>query len=966
METDRQLEVAAELLELLAGADPHHVGLIAEPARVLTEIHEPLLPGMSRLPQPLVPLSSSDLLINAPDEPQIGEMLTRELASADRVDVLIAFVKWTGLRVIRESLQSARNRDVPIRLITTTYIGATERKALDELARMGVQIKVSYDTRATRLHAKAWVLHRDSGYTTAFLGSSNLSGQALVDGVEWNVRLAHEHAAGIVRKMAQSLEAYWADGEFQEYDPERDAERPDRALNQEGNRQQGGVIVPAGLQVQPWPYQAEILEALAAERFRHSSWRNLVVSPTGTGKTVVAALDYRRLRELDPSLDARPPLLFVAHRKEILEQSLATFRAVLNDHSFGELFVGGAVPTEWRHVFASIQTLSTDRMRDQDLSKFSVVIVDEFHHAEARTYQDLLGRVEPRLLLGMTATPERSDGADVAQFFGNRVAFEMRLWTALNQRLLAPFQYFGIGEEVDLARVSWRRGGYALEELSALLTGDDARVRHVLQRVSDIVVDPRRMRALGFCVSVEHAEFMARRFSEAGIAAMAVTGATPPSTRADAILRLRRGEIQAIFSVDLFNEGFDVPEIDTVLFLRPTESATLFLQQLGRGLRKTSEKACLTVLDFIGRQHQEFRFDLRFRAMLGRTRRQIEHDIADGFPALPSGCHIQLDRVAQQIVLDNVRQQLRATTGNALAKELQQLAQHVAAPTLSQFLSETHMTLEDFYERATGGWTGLQRRAGLIEGRATTEEERVSRRVRGVLHYDDPERLRLLADLAGLTQGIAAESGYPYRLARQVLTTLVGETEVARDPGAALGTVLSAPIVHSELRQVAQLLEDQARGLTQPLNEAPGAPLQMHAHYTRAEIAEALGFRARGWQTGVRYVDDLNLDVLLVTLRKVESRFTPTTMYADAFVSPTHFHWESQSMTARDSETGRRYLSGSSNVTLFVRIEHDERYLALGRLLLEKAEGDRPIKIDWRLESSVPEAFYVRAMRIAA
>jgi len=966
MDLEQQLRIAADLLDRLAGTDRRLSASIAEPARVLTEIHEPLLPGMSRLPQPLVPLSASDLLINAPDEPQIGEMLTRELASADRIDVIIAFVKWTGLRIIRESLQSVRNRSVPIRLITTTYIGATERKALDELARMGVQIKVSYDTRSTRLHAKAWVLHRNSGYTTAFLGSSNLSGQALVDGVEWNVRLASEHAPGIVRKMAQSFEAYWADSEFEDYDPARDAERLDRALAQEGNRRGGGVVIPAGLHVQPWPYQTEILEALKAERLRHDSWRNLVVSPTGTGKTVVAALDYKRLRDLDPSLGVLPPLLFVAHRKEILEQSLATFRAILNDYSFGELFVGGEVPSEWRHVFASVQTLSTTRMRDQDLSRFSVVIVDEFHHAEARTYQDLLDRVAPRLLLGMTATPERTDGVDIARIFGDRIAFEMRLWDALNQRLLTPFQYFGIGEDVDLSRVAWRRGGYASEELSALLTGDDARIRHVLQKVDEIVVDPQRMRALGFCVSVEHAAFMARRFSEAGIAAVSVTGATPAADRADAILRLRRGEIQAIFSVDLFNEGFDVPEIDTILFLRPTESATLFLQQLGRGLRKTSEKACLTVLDFIGRQHQEFRFDLRFRAMLGRTRRQIEQDIQDGFPTLPSGCHIELDRVAQQVILDNVRQQLRATTRTALVRELQQLAQHAPVPTLAQFLSETSLTLEDFYERAAGGWTVLQRRAGLIDGPGSAEEERLGGRVRGILHYDDPERLRMLADPAQLSAGIAAESPYEYLLARQVLTTLVGEAQVAGDPESALASVLAASSVHSELRQVAGLLEDRTRALVQPLAEAPGTPLQLHAHYTRAEIAEALGIRAKGWQSGVRYLEDLNLDVLLVTLRKEEARFTPTTMYADAFVSPTHFHWESQSTTARGSVTGRRYLSGSSKVTLFVRIEHDEPYIALGRLALEKAEGDRPIRIDWRLEHRAPESFYLRAMRIAA
>ncbi len=963
---DQQLATADEVLRRLDGIGERSIPTVASPARILTEVHPPRLPGEAGLPRPLVPLSVSDLLVNAPDEPRLGEMLGRELASADRVDVIVAFVKWTGIRVLLDALEVLRNRGVPIRLITTTYLGATERKAIDRLARLGVAIRVSYDTRATRLHAKAWIMHRASGYSTAFIGSSNLSKQALIDGIEWNVRIASEHSPGIVRKMAQSFEAYWEDAEFEPYDPDRDAERFDQALRQEGERAPGDVVVPAGLEVRPWPYQSEILDALAAERLRHERWRNLIVAPTGTGKTVVAALDYRRLRDLDADLGDAPSLLFVAHRMEILKQSLATFRAVLNDHRFGELFVGGEVPTAWRHVFASIQTLSTARMRDRDLSRFDVVIVDEFHHAEARTYQDLLDRIQPRLLLGMTATPERADGVDIARFFDDRVAYEMRLWDALNQRLLSPFQYFGIGEEVNLSRVVWRRGGYATEELSNLLTGDDARVRHIIRQVSEIVTDPSRMRALGFCVSVEHAEFMARHFRSAGIAAEAVSGATPSNVRSEAIQRLRAGELQVIFAVDLFNEGFDVPEIDTILFLRPTESATLFLQQLGRGLRKTPNKACLTVLDFIGRQHQEFRFDLRFRALVGGTRRQVEHELEAGFPTLPSGCAIQLDRVAKEIILDNIRQQFRATTTKGLVRELQRLHAASPRPTLARFLAETGLTLEDFYDRVSIGWAALQRRAGVLEGPEPDNEGRLSGHVASILHYDDPERLRLLQDPDRLLAGIAAESGYEYRLARQVLTTVVGEAEVARDPVGAVRGLMDAPAVRIELQQVGGALEDRARRLTSPLPEAPGAPLHLHASYTRAEIAEALGFRARGWPSGVRYLEEQNLDVFLVTMRKEAAHYTPTTMYENAFLSPTRFHWESPSTISQNSPTGQRYLSGESVVTLFARIERGEPFVALGRLRLLTATGDRPIEIDWELENRVPEAFYLRAMRIAA
>lgn len=962
---DEQLDLATVIQRTISSILDQRVDEIARPPQVLTAVHAPLLPGQTPPEPPLLPLSSSDLLVNAPDEPRLGEILRQELRSADRVDAIVAFVRWAGIRVLRDALHEIRDRGVPVRLITTTYLGATERRAIDYLANLGVEVKVSYDTRSTRLHAKAWVLERDSGYDTAFLGSSNLSRQALLDGLEWNVRLASEHAPDIVRKMSQHFEAYWQDPEFETYDPSRDGARFDEAAGLERSGIAPQLHVVSGIDVRPWPYQEEILEALEVDRVRHGRWRNLVVSPTGTGKTVVAALDYRRLSQLSDSLGAQPSLLFVAHRQEILQQSQATFREVLNDGTFGELLVAGNAPSNWRHVFASIQSLSAARMRDADLDRFDVVVVDEFHHAEAPSYRSLLDRVQPKLLLALTATPERSDGLDVRAWFDGRASFEMRLWDALDQRLLCPFQYFGIGDDVDLSQVSWRRGGYAVEELSNVLTGDDVRVRRVLRQVHDIVTDPQQMRALGFCVSVAHAEFMARAFSDAGIASRAVTGATSQEDRAAAIRDLRSGTVQALFAVDVFNEGFDLPEIDTILFLRPTESATVFLQQLGRGLRIAPDKACLTVLDFIGRQHQEFRFDLRFRAMTGRSRRQVEQDLQDGFPHLPAGCHIGLDRVAREIVLANVRQQLRGTRAS-LIREVQRLSKEIPALDLATFLRETGLDLEDFYDAAREGWVGLQRAAGLLPPAPDSEPVALARNVGGTLHYDDTERLTYLRHPERIPEALASEGTYNYRLARQVLTTVVGEMPTHQNPAGAAAALLAATEVASELRQLGVLLEDRAWSLARPLPELPDVPIRLHATYTRAEIAEAFGFRARGWQSGVRYVEEQNVDILLVTLRKEEHLFTPTTMYADAFVSRDVFHWESQSKATQASGAGQRYLGRSSTVVLFVRIDRDHPYVSLGVLDLIDAEGERPIKINWRLRNRPPEGFFQQARQIAA
>src|SRR6478672_10343770 len=381
--------------------------------------------------RPATPLSDAALLTNASGEPGIGHELRAEIPTADRVDVIMAFVKWHGIRVIETQLRELRDRGVPFRLITTTYMGATERAALDRLVtEFGAEARVQYDSLRTRLHAKAWLFRRNTGFDTAYVGSSNLSRAALLDGVEWNVRLSAIATPALLQKFEATFDTYWNDPSFETYDPERDRDRLDDALAEaRGSKTHDRVTLTlSGLEVRPYPHQSDMLEQLAVERVVHGRHRNLVVAATGTGKTVVAALDYRRIAE---EAGHRPSLLFVAHRKEILEQSLRTYREVLGEADFGELYVGGTRPERWRHVFASVQSLASYDVRTIPPGVFEVVVVDEFHHAEAKSYKQLLNHVAPRELLGLTATPERGDGVDVRGFFGGRTAAELRLWDAL-------------------------------------------------------------------------------------------------------------------------------------------------------------------------------------------------------------------------------------------------------------------------------------------------------------------------------------------------------------------------------------------------------------------------------------------------------------------------------------------------------------------------------------------------------
>jgi len=566
-----------------------------DPPQILRAIRTILPDGSAAVAEtPLIPLLDTTLLTNAPGEPRVGHQLNAEIASADRIDVVMAFIRRSGIAPLRESLRRHVENGRPLRVLTTVYTGSTESSALRMLRELGADVRVSYDTGATRLHAKAWLFHRDSGFSTAYVGSSNLTHSAQVTGLEWNVRVSAARNRGVIEKIAAVFESYWATPEFEPFDAARFAD----AVTAVSSRGPGITLSPIEIRLDP--FQERLLEQieLAREQGHH---RNLLVSATGTGKTVMAAVDYARLRKTLP----RARLLFVAHREEILRQSLATFAHALRDASFGELWVGGNRPTEFEHVFASIQSLAASGLATLDPEHFDVVIFDEFHHAAAQTYRRLLEKIRPRELLGLTATPERSDGVSILEWFDGRIAAELRLWDAIDQHRLTPFAYYGIADDLDLREVPWTRGtGYDVEGVTKLITSTDVWARRVLHQFLERVDDVGQARALGFCVSVAHARFMARVFGEHGVRAAAVWADTPDHEREQALRDLAAGRLNVLFSVDLFNEGVDVPLVDTLLMLRPTDSPLLFLQQLGRGLRKAPgmrSAQCSTLSDSIAR-----------------------------------------------------------------------------------------------------------------------------------------------------------------------------------------------------------------------------------------------------------------------------------------------------------------------------------------------------------------------------
>lgn len=723
---------------------------IAEEGEVLTSVYHKINTIKSikkeKAVRPVTPISQSSLFTGSSYEPNMMGELQKEILSSDSIDMLVSLIKWSGLRCILEELRYfTEQRGGKLRIITTSYMEATDLKAVVELSKLkNTEVKISYDVDRTRLHAKAYMFKRETGFSTCYIGSSNLSNPALTSGLEWNIKVTEKDSFDIIKKFEATFESYWNDGEFIVFDPneEQDVQRLTKALNKQKDRDEPEYIF--SFDIQPYHYQKEMLERLQVEREVYGRYKNLLVAATGVGKTVISAFDFKRFKRDSPGV-AR--LLFVAHREEILKQSRDTFRGILKDINFGDLLVGGHSPSSIDHLFISIQSFNSNKLYEKTTEDFyDFIIVDEFHHAAATSYQKLLSYYRPKILLGLTATPERMDGKDILEYFDDTIASEMRLTEAIDRKLLSPFQYFGVSDTVDLSKLKWSRKGYDIRELENVYTLNDKRTYDVVvKNIYKYVTDIDDVKGLGFCVSIEHAKYMADFFNtKAKIPSIALHGGSDKETRDEAKSRLVNGEIKFIFVVDLYNEGVDIPEVNTVLFLRPTESLTVFLQQLGRGLRISEGKDCLTVLDFVGQAHKNYNFEDKFRALIGKTKKSIRHYVEDGFTTLPKGCFIQLEKQAKEYILRNIKDS--SNTKKNLIQKMKCFKEDTGLElTITNFLKYHNMSIYDLYGNSRNRtFTSMKVEGGLMDIKLAEVHDTFAKRAARILGINSKKFLRFL------------------------------------------------------------------------------------------------------------------------------------------------------------------------------------------------------------------------------
>jgi superfamily II DNA or RNA helicase/HKD family nuclease/diadenosine tetraphosphate (Ap4A) HIT family hydrolase len=947
-------------------------------------------------------------IVTGGDDPLLPHLLSN-FTKAIGLDIAVAFTMQSGVKLLQPYLAELLERGGKVRFLTGDYLGVTEPDALTLVLDLDGNItRRIFETgkSLSSFHPKTYIFHYKDDYGIAFVGSSNLSKTALRGGVEWDYRVVSSRDPSGFQDIAEAFNDLFVHPAAQNLTYEWiESYRPRHRAPNVGNV--GMLEVPIEDPVPPitpHPIQKDALAALERTRLVGNT-AGLVVLATGLGKTWLSAFDSQR-KEFKR-------VLFVAHREEILSQALETFRHIRPGARLGT-YDGNNRDIDSEVLFASIQTLGKKAHLERFLpSAFDYIIVDEFHHGSAPTYMRLIDYFEPKFLLGLTATPERTDGGDLLALCQENLVYRCDLGHGIREGLLCPFHYFGVPDIVDYRNIPWRRNRFDEEKLT-IAVATRARADNALEQYWK----RSGKRTLAFCVSKRHADFMADHFRSAGIKAAAVHSGDSSSPRAASLDQLRDGELDVIFAVDMFNEGIDIPSLDTVLMLRPTESKIVWLQQFGRGLRTSTGKTHLNVIDYIG-NHRTFLLKpltlLEELMPFKPTDREIWNAlqmVQTGGVELPPGCEVTYELESIEILRALLK--LTSKPEQAIQEYYRDFKERTGQrPTAVEayhdgfspkFVRSTNGTWLKFVESmgdlTPGQRTALSSCGEFLENLETTQMTRSykmlllkallktdrlpgqsslseltqefsklvasSSRLRSDLSRVSPENLSsvkvlLKKDPIAAWTGAKDKTGKPYfqfteEVFRTTFSVSAAERESLRE--------LTRELVDWRLAEYLgpeEISEDaQPADVTSSITVS--TTLELWQPYQRKEIAPIFGwkFSTGNWNGG--FVTKDKHIFLLVTLDK-ETK-TPNFQYQDHFLSPDTFQWQSQNQTKQSGKTGneiRNHASLGFTVHLFVRKASKTPngtgapFHYCGEVDFTDWENERPITVRWRLKNSLPE-----------
>jgi len=601
---------------------------------------------------------------------------------------------------------------------------------------------------------------------------------------------------------------------------------------------------------------------------------------------------------------------------------------------------------------------------------------DEFHHSAADSYLSLLDYYKPKILLGLTATPERMDGKNILEHFDDRIASEMRLPEAIDHKLLAPFHYFCVADDVDLSTMKWTTGGYQISELSSLyLLNHEQRVRTVVNSMKRYLTDMDEVKGLGFCVSIEHAEYMAKSFNERGIPSIAITGTTNNTIRKQAKNQLVNGDIKMIFTVDVYNEGVDICEINTVLFLRPTQSLTVFLQQLGRGLRHAENKDCLTVLDYVGRAHDKYNYEQRFRALLHKSKRSVRETIEEETLSLPRGCHLKMEKLAKDYILTNIKNAI--INKSSLISRIRTFKTETSLPlTLRKFIEYYNINLVDFYGRQCNRSLYSLNCDAFNVKMDSSYDVKMVKRLKNLFYLDSrkilEEGIRFFSHKSPDIIDPKIRAIYYYSFYNDL-----PKNEGFNSLLEGLIDIRNSSDYSEEIVEILKYKYDHIDFVDKHQTMNAERPIDVHCTYTTNQILAGVGYFNEGampaFREGALYLEESHTDIFFITLNKSDKDFSEATMYEDYPLNESRFHWQSQNKISDTSPTAIRYINHKklgNDVLLFVREYrtkdgHASPFLFMGKAQYVHHSGSKPVSFVWELEEKMPARFLEENLNLA-